>query len=142
MKYQKEYDEFLNSIGDEDAQILIDKIELFLNKNKMDNKVKSKFIALIGLVINVIGISLVDDYGYSYFKYALELDEHNYFVMNMICSLFDTYPYPLNTLITEREYLDVLEKLAMNFYDMDEMCQKNFLGTVKIYIKLRKKLIK
>lgn len=60
----------------------------------------------------------------------------------MICSLFDTYPYPLNTLITEREYLDVLEKLAMNFYDMDEMCQKNFLGTVKTYIKLRKKLIK
>ncbi len=60
----------------------------------------------------------------------------------MICSLFDTYPKHLNTLITEREYLDILEKLAMNFYDMYEMCQKNFLGTVKTYIKLRKKLIK
>lgn len=51
-----------------------------------------------------------------------DIDEDNYFAMNMICSLFDTYPYPLNTLITEKEYLDILEKLAMNFYDIIDLC--------------------
>ena len=142
MTYEQELDELKKQFGKMDSEKLIEKIKLIINAPLVEVAVKSSGLCLIGKIISCLSPDLDDDEGYSYFKKALELDAANYEAILGICFIFNTYPYPFNTILTEVEYLSYMQKLIKAFDYMDKRQRKNMLQSINGYADYRIKVIK
>lgn len=131
---------FENMFGNMESEELITEIKSFL-ENDLDFETKSKAASLIGSIICYLSPYLEEDSGYFYFKKALELNSDNYDAMLGICSIFNTYPYPFNNIVTEMEYLMYAEKLIENFENLNDDQRINVLQSFKSYTLFRKKII-
>lgn len=142
MTYEQELDELKKQFGEMDSEKLIEKIKLIINNPLVDVAVKSSGLCLIGSIISYLSPYLADDEGYSYFKKALELDDTNYEAILGICFIFNTYPYPFNTILTEVEYLSYMQKLIKAFDYMDKRQRNKMLRSINRYADYRIKVIK
>lgn len=138
---EQELNELKDQFGIMDSEKLIGRIKLIINNPLVEASVKSNGLSLIGSIICYLSPYLEEDNGYVYFKKALEFNENNYDAMLGICSIFDTYPYPFNTIVTEVEYLYYIGKLVKNFEYMEERQRFNALQSIKIYSSYRAKII-
>ncbi|WP_418627213.1 hypothetical protein [Anaerosinus sp.] len=141
MTYEQEINELKEQFGIMDSEKLIEKIKLIINNPLVELSVKSNGLCLIGSIICYLSPYLEDDNGYSYFKKALEFDETNYDAILGICFIFNTYPYPFNTIVTEVEYLSYIQRLIEEFDYMEERQRLNMLQSVKGYSSYRAKVI-
>jgi len=141
MTYEQELDELEKQFGKMDSEKLIEKIKLLINNPLVDISVKSRGLCLMGSIISCLSPYLADDEGYSYFKKALELDDSNYEAILGICFIFNTYPYPFNTILTEVEYLSYIQQLIKEFDYMDERQRRNVLQSINAYAAYRTKVI-
>ncbi len=141
MTYEQELNELEKQFGKMDSEKLIEKIKLVIDNPLVDAAVKSRGLCLIGSIISCISPYLADDEGYSYFKKALEFDSTNYDALLGICFIFNTYPYPFNTILTEVEYLSYIQQLIKGFDSMDERQRHNMLQSINMYANYRKKVI-
>jgi len=139
--YEQELNELEKQFGKMDSEKLIEKIKLVIDNPLVDAAVKSRGLCLIGSIISCISPYLADDEGYSYLKKALELDDSNYDAILGICFIFNTYPYPFNTILTEAEYLSCIQKLIKGFDYMEERQRRNMLRSINWYADYRKKVI-
>jgi len=101
--------------GIKDNEKLIEEINEVIKLPQVPTHLKSKGYCLIGLIIEHLAPHLQEDQGSSYYKKALEFDKSNYDALLGICSLFNTYPYPFNTIVTEVEFLSYIDKLVNDF---------------------------
>lgn len=134
--------QFENEFGLTDDIELIHKIKTLIENPTIDSIVKSKGLCLIGNIICYLSPWLEDDNGYRYFEEALNLDSCNYDALLGICSIFNTYPYPFNTILSEVKYLDCIQKLIDSYELLDDRQHVNLLQSLKSYSLFRKKIIK
>ncbi|WP_432663374.1 hypothetical protein R9X47_22685 [Wukongibacter baidiensis] len=139
--YMQQYKEFEKQFGKLDSEELINQIQSFIVNHELDLQTKSKFLSLIGGIICDLSTYLKDDCGYSYFREAIEVDANNYDAILGVCSIFNTYPYPFNKIVTEVEYLSHVEKLINDFELLENNQKLNALQTIKSYSIFRKKII-
>lgn len=94
-------------------------------------------------MISFLELHSSEDAGYGYYKKALEYDENNIDARVGICIIFDKYPAPINTILTEKEYMEHL-RILINEFDKigDEKRKKNIIKLVKDLIEYRLKMIK
>lgn len=121
---------------------LIEEYKKIIEDKSVNDKVKSKAYFAIGEIIEVLSPELSDDNGYSYFKKAIELDEDNFEASISICRIFNLYPAPFNTLLTEEECLYHLMKIIDCFNKADTKLQENILSAMKSYLSVRSEIIK
>lgn len=141
MNYEQEINELQEQFGVMDSEKLIEKIKLIVKNPLVESSIKSNGLCLIGSIICYLSPHLEDDNGYSYFKKALAFNEDNYDAILGICSIFDTYPYPFNSIVTEVEYLSYIRKLVEKFEYLEERQKFNVLQSIKSYSSYRTKVI-
>lgn len=130
-------------IGIIEENKLIEEYKKIINNKDVSNNIKSKAYYAIGEVIEVIAPHLSEDNGYSYFKKAIEYDEENIEASIGICRIFNKYPAPFNSLVTEEENLNNLIKLLKNMNEVnDENIKGNIMSVVQSYLKVKLKIFK
>lgn len=142
MTYERELNELKEQFGIMDSEELIERVKLIVNNPLVKSSVKSNGLCLIGSIICYLSPYLEDDNGYSYFKKALEFYENNYDAILGICFIFNTYPYPFNTIVTELEYFSYIQKLIEEFELLEEKQRFNVLQSIKSYSSYRMKIVK
>lgn len=118
---------------------LVEAIKQLLMEEQLDAKQQSAAYCLIGDVVSIAPY-LEDDEGYAYYKKALKCDENNYDAIIGICMIFDCFPHPFNTILTEYEYLSHIKKLTTDFERLNERQRFNFLQLTRAYSDCRVKM--
>lgn len=126
----------------EDNEVIIEEFNKIIEDVNTSNTIKSKACCGIGDLIIFLDPDYCDDAGYRYYKKALEYDENNLDARVGICIIYDKYPAPDNSILTEREYLENLDILFDKFDEIsDEDKKKNIIQLMKNLVKSRLKNI-
>jgi hypothetical protein len=142
-KYEEKLNELKAEIGAVDSINLISSIKEILTDPEINSVDKSAGLCLIGEILWCISTYLDenDPYGYEHFKKALKYNKNNYDALLGIISIFSIYPYPLNTVVTEQEYIMYTKKLIKDFSLLSENQKKNTIENFAAYLDLRETLI-
>lgn len=141
INWEQKYKQLEKQFGILENEELIKQVRKLIVNPKVNDFIKSKALSLAGNIICHLAPAQKEDYGYSYFNEALELDSNNYDARLGICAIFNTYPYPFCNVVTEIEYLENIEKLINDFDELGESQKANTLETVRVYSLYRKKVI-
>lgn len=142
MNYEQQLKKLEDEFGISDSEELIRKIKILVEYPSIESTFKSKGLCLIGSIICYLSPHLEEDNGYKYFKKALEFNDNNYDAILGICSIFNTYPYPFNTIVTEIEYLSYIRKLIDNYELLEERQRSNVLQSIRSYSLFKEKIVK
>lgn len=129
--------------GVEKTDVIIEEFSKIIEDDNTSNIIKSKACCGIGNLIIFLDPDYYDDAGYGYYKKALEYDEYNLDARLGICLVYDSYPEPDNSILTERECLENLDVLCDKFDEIrDESKKKTIIQLLMNLVKYRLKKIK
>ncbi|WP_026762792.1 hypothetical protein [Selenomonas artemidis] len=143
--YDAFFDELEKNWTWENGKESIRKIEKRVMDPEITDEQKSRGLQMIGEWLWHADPHLVDDedmYGIGRLRAALRCNPKNYEVMLDIADIFDTYPYPFNTVVTELETIASLKGLIQGFSELTDEQRTNALSLLQSYLDYKEAIIK